>query len=285
MTHVSGDVKSAMESPVYSVGGKVGPIIKDDEMMTSAPRSMSVVLAMLGILCSTARAYPTWSIMACDKTTGQIGVAGASCTEFVKGIEQIVPGKGAVVVQAMSNPKAREQAVKLLRLGATSAQILSAMRDKGFDPEDQQYGVLIPGQSPETYSGKRITGWYGALKTSDVLVMGNCLVDSRVVVGALNAFQAAAGKSLAERLMAALAAGANAGGDKRCGEQRATSAFVSVFKPDDNAQTPYLNLVVYGLGKGDQKAVAILEKEFDSWSRLGKDRRSTQLFILPGATE
>ena len=194
-------------------------------------------LALLGVLITTAYAHATWSIIAVNRATGEVGIAGASCTSHVSGIGEIVPGKGAVVVQAMSNGEARKLGVKLLQEGATPAQIIEAMRDERFDPENQQYGVivLVADQSPATYSGKRITEWNGVMTGDDVAVLGNTLVDEKVVSAAFAAFHAVKGKSLGERLMAALVAGANAGGDKRCGKQHATAAFLTVYKqPKDD---------------------------------------------------
>jgi uncharacterized Ntn-hydrolase superfamily protein len=71
--------------------------------------------------------------------------------------------------------------------------------------------------------------------------------------------------SISEILMAALEAGAVAGGDKRCGEQKATSAFIVIAKPND--KKPYLNLQIFGQGKGNQNAVTMLRAKFERWKR------------------
>jgi hypothetical protein len=243
----------------------------------------SFVLAAVLLLVAVIPISATWSIIAVDRTTGQIGAAGASCTRNVQGIAAIVPGKGAVVVQAMSSNPARERGVALLREGATPEQILAAMRDPGFDPENQQYAVLIesPEHPPVTYSGERTTEWRGALTGDGVAVQGNILVGEQVLTAALQAFRAEPDKPLAERLAAALAAGAEAGGDRRCGEQRATSAFVTVYRPDDADGAPFLHLGVYGIGRGGEPAVARLVKELE---RLGPEalrQRSTRAYIIP----
>jgi uncharacterized Ntn-hydrolase superfamily protein len=70
--------------------------------------------------------------------------------------------------------------------------------------------------------------------------------------------------------MLALEAGAKFGGDKRCGDIKALSAFLTVAKPDDDPKNPYINLVVYGT---DDKvnAVEALRQKFNSWkSELNK---------------
>ena len=57
-------------------------------------------------------------------------------------------------------------------------------------------------------------------------------------------------------IMIALEAGSTSGGDKRCGEQKASSAFIIVAKPDD--KKPYINLNIFGQRKGGQNAVEML---------------------------
>lgn len=240
-------------------------------------------LVLLGMLITAAYAHATWSIIAVNRATGEVGIAGASCTSHVSGIGEIVPGKGVVVVQAMSNGEARKLGVKLLQEGATPAQVIEAMRNERFDPENQQYGVIVlaADQPPETYSGKRITVWNGVMIGDGVAVLGNTLVDEKVVSAAFAAFHAVRGRSLAERLIAALAAGANAGGDKRCGKQHATAAFLTVYRqPKDDKHFPHLKLDVYGLDKGGQSAVVLLEKEFKRW-RKQSTAQCTEIYVVP----
>src|SRR6188768_3426338 len=97
-------------------------------------------LALILILPSDA--YATWSIIAVDRKTGEAGVAGASCTSDVTGVASVVPGKGAIVVQAASNYFARMQGAGLMGKGTPPDEILASIRDKQFDPEKQQYGLV-----------------------------------------------------------------------------------------------------------------------------------------------
>ena len=247
-------------------------------------RSLSAAgLAVLVLAAWSAPAVATWSIAAVERETGLVGVAGASCTNNVQGIGEVVPGKGVVVVQAMSSDDARDRGVELLRGGATPAQIVKAMRDERFDPENQQFAVvsLSAKHAPATYSGTKISQWTGTMTGDGVSVQGNILVGESVVAAAFAAFPAAKKASLAARLVQALVAGAEAGGDQRCGEQRARSAFVTVYRPDDDPRTPYFHIVVYGVAKGGEPAVALLEKEFDRRRRQGADPKSTRLYIVP----
>jgi len=71
--------------------------------------------------------------------------------------------------------------------------------------------------------------------------------------------------NIAEILMSALEAGSTAGGDKRCGEKKASSAFIVVAKPND--KYPYLNLNIFGQRKGGQNAVILLRRKFEKWKK------------------
>ena len=70
--------------------------------------------------------------------------------------------------------------------------------------------------------------------------------------------------------MAGLEAGADAGGDSRCGAQRATAAFLTVAKTGDVPNWPYLTLRVVGIEKGDKvNAVELLASRLALWRANG----------------
>jgi hypothetical protein len=72
------------------------------------------VLTLGLLVLLTIQAKATWSVIVIDPNTKEIGIAGASCTYSVYGIGGIVPGKGAVVVQAMSNKLARNKGLQMM---------------------------------------------------------------------------------------------------------------------------------------------------------------------------
>ena len=72
--------------------------------------------------------------------------------------------------------------------------------------------------------------------------------------------------------MKALLAGSEAGGDKRCGEQKASSAFITVMRPGDDPKKPHLNLVISGIGKGGNNAVNVLEDRYRKWEISHKSK-------------
>src|SRR4051812_8977253 len=86
--------------------------------------------------------FATWSIIVANSKTNEIGIAGASCTESVYGIGAIMPGKGAIVVQANANMYAKLRGFEMIMQGATALDILERIKQPEFDPENQQYAIL-----------------------------------------------------------------------------------------------------------------------------------------------
>ena len=103
-------------------------------------KNLYLSIILLTVLCIPS--FATWSIIVVDPKTKKIGIAGASCTPSVYGIGAIMPGKGAIVVQANGNPLARLQGFRMIMDGATPAAILEKLKSPDFDPEHQQYAII-----------------------------------------------------------------------------------------------------------------------------------------------
>ena len=201
---------------------------------------------------SAVSAQATWSIVAVDARSGEVGAAAATCTVGVELILGLVPGRGVIVAQAATNFAARDKAVDMLENGATGTKVLEVIANESFNPggifsapwTEQQYGVatLADGKA-KAYTGNATPTWSGAVSEGSVSVQGNVLRSPEVVSAALDAYRATPG-AMADRLLAALEAGAARGGDARCDAQRpALSAFVAVAKPEDTVASPSVYLV------------------------------------------
>jgi len=206
-------------------------------------------------LSAAALALATWSIVAVDPATREVGAAGASCIlsgEFpIEHISELVPGTGAVVAQALSNEAARTAIADAIARGDSPAAALAAATAPGADTwlgidraRLRQYGAVTFQAGPVSYTGAWNGAWAGARAGRGVSVQGNLLAGPTVIDAALEAFEGGDPACLAERLVRALEAGARAGGDRRCEPALGSlSAFVAVAGPHDARGAPGLRLL------------------------------------------
>lgn len=202
----------------------------------------------------------TWSIVAVDPVTREVGVAAATCTVGVELVRGVVPGRGVLAAQASTNLMARGEATKALAAGASADEALTAAREASGQSglsewTDQQFAVATLDPEPRVvcHTGDETIAWSGSRAAQAVSVQGNMLRGAEVVDVALAAFASEEGSpDLAERLMRGLEAGAEVGGDNRCPfECPALTAFLAVARPDEPEDVdPALYLVApkaYGI--------------------------------------
>jgi uncharacterized Ntn-hydrolase superfamily protein len=162
----------------------------------------------------------TWSILGRDDE-GRLGVAvasrffavGALCPHTRRGV-------GAVSSQALLNPLYGPAALDLLAQGCSPFDAARAVTDADPGRAQRQLHLLPASGKPAAYTGERCVEWCGHLLDDDFSVAGNMLAGPEVIDASAAAYREARGRPLAERLLAALAAGEAAGGDKR-GKQAA----------------------------------------------------------------
>jgi uncharacterized Ntn-hydrolase superfamily protein len=221
-------------------------------------RLASTVLALFVLDARLAGA--TWSIVATDPKTAEVGIAGASCTGEVEVIGGVVPGHGVIAAQAITNPVARQRGEELLAAGESPQDVIAEITGDAFDPgawwsltsgaQARQYGVVALGfeSAPASYTGRRTLSWAGSAQGAGVSVQGNLLAGPEVVAATLARFAQLRGdcrSTLHDRLIEALEAGARSGGDRRCEPALAAlSAFLEVAGPDDPVGASSLRLVV-----------------------------------------
>jgi uncharacterized Ntn-hydrolase superfamily protein len=169
----------------------------------------------------------TFSIVAADRRTGEIGVGVQS--KFLS-VGAVVPfaraGAGAIATQAFANTAYGPQALELLAAGSAPADVASRLVASDAGRDDRQFGIVDAAGRSATYTGARCIAWAGGVAGEDFAAQGNCLAGAAVVDALASAFRATAGH-LAERIVAALRAAQAAGGDKR-GQQ---SAALVIEKP------------------------------------------------------
>lgn len=137
--------------------------------------------------------------------------------------------------------------------------------------QERQYAIASLTGGMVQFTGSATAGYHGERRAEDVLVQGNSLAGPEVLDRAMAAIQQAraAGRTLEEVVMAGLMAGSEAGGDVRCGTQRATSAFLTVARPGEKPFLPYLTLSVFGAERGTVNAVEVLRGRLTRWQTTG----------------
>lgn len=158
----------------------------------------------------------TWSIVAADRETGQIGIAVATCAFAVGArVPFIATGIGAIATQAFVNPYYGYRGLELLRAGAGAQDVVRILTEADSGRGQRQIHVLDRAQNFAAYTGADCVPWCGHLIASSFSVAGNMLAGPQVIEATAKAFEASQGQPLASRFLAALAAGERAGGDKR----------------------------------------------------------------------
>lgn len=162
----------------------------------------------------------TWSILARDER-GRFGVAiasrffavGALCVHTRRGV-------GAVSTQALVNPLYGPAALTQLGEGRAASEVVADLVGADDGRAVRQLHVLPAHGQAAAHTGASCVDWCGHQVFADFSVAGNMLAGPAVLEATARAFREHPREPLAERLIAALAAGDAAGGDKR-GKQAA----------------------------------------------------------------
>ena len=260
-----------------------------------------LLLIGLGVVTHQQRSLPvqsfsgnTWSIVAADPDSGDVGLAVASCVPDFHAdvVAALVPGMGAGATQAQFELANRDRVYELLQDGQAAAAIVDQVSDTDYDARAgvRQYGLVtiqdgraqtaaFTGSDNFPYAGDRQAPEAG------VTVQGNILVSEEVVSAAMAAFledDPAGYNALPDRLLRALEAGSAAGGDQRCNNdevsQTAATAALLVARGGDapyaidrvgetdagTAAAPWLALSVVEPQFGPNPLVE-LRRQYNAW--------------------
>src|SRR6266567_765948 len=186
----------------------------------------------------------TFSIVARDPANGDLGVAVQSKFPNVRvAVPYAKAGVGAVATQSFSNSEFGTKGLDLLALGATPQEVVTIIRREDKDLEDRQVGIVDAKGRAATFTGKKCFAWAGGRTGPDYAIQGNILVSETTVDAMEKAFLRTKGP-LAERLLAAIRDGAEAGGDKR-GRQSSALVVVRTGASYDGKSDRYVDISVY----------------------------------------
>jgi uncharacterized Ntn-hydrolase superfamily protein len=204
----------------------------------------------------------TFSIVACDLSGGDWGVAVAS--KF-PAVGAVVPharaGVGAVATQALANVSYGPDGLALLADGRSAAEVVEALTGADEGREHRQMGVVDSAGGSATMTGARCMEWAGGRTGPGYACQGNILTGPGVVDAMVQEFEASGG-DLVDRLLAALRAGDGAGGDRR-GRQSAALLVVRAQRGYGGRSDRYVDLRVDDHGD----AVNELSRVFAAFDR------------------
>lgn len=223
---------------------------------------MKTILAFASVLMlsHTMRGQDTFSIVAADSTTREVGSAGASCVDLIfYGISDagflgdLLPDTGAINTQASYLASNQANARARMRAGDTPAQIISWLtaNDAGANPAVRQYGIagFTGGPSAAAHTGASCINYKnhitGSINGIHYAIQGNILLGQYVLDSMEQRFRNAQG-DIACRLMAALQGANMVGADTRCAGNNTSSlfAFIKVAQPTDVYGSPSFTLGV-----------------------------------------
>lgn len=167
----------------------------------------------------------TFSIVARDPATGQLGVAVQSHWFGVgREVCWAEPGVGAVATQSLVKVSYGPLGLERMRRGLSAPQVLADLLAADEGRELRQVAMLDAQGRVATHTGRRCMAAAGHEAGDGFSVQANIMVDAGVWPAMASAYRAAQG-DLAERLLAALDAAQAAGGDLR-GRQSAALLIV-----------------------------------------------------------
>ena len=155
----------------------------------------------------------TFSIIARCPQTGQFGAAISSSSPAVASrCIRARAGVGVAASQNITDPQLGNALLDLIKYGITPSQALQELQQSVEFIQYRQLAVLNGISPPACFSGEGILGVHNAVLGKDAVCAGNLLANTEVPVAMLQAFEQTVGH-LAERLMQALLAGLEEGGE------------------------------------------------------------------------
>jgi len=195
-------------------------------------------LALAFALLLATPAAATYSIVARDPSTGELGVAVQSHWFSVGAmVPWAEPGVGAVATQSFVEPSYGPKGLDGMRRGEAPEAVLRALLSQDPTPDVRQVAYVDARGRAAAHTGAQCIPAAGHVVGEGFTVQANLMLSHEVPVAMARAFREAQGP-LAERMLAALRAAEAAGGDIR-GRQSAAILVVRA-KPSDRPWTDRL---------------------------------------------
>ena len=213
----------------------------------------------------------TFSIVARDGNNGRFGVAVATCHLAVGStVPHIRSGVGAVATQAHTNPYLGICGLERLEQCADAHRVLETLLVDDDHRDCRQFHLIDHQGRTACWTGPDCGDWAGHHHGQDYSVAGNFLVGESVLLAMAGAFQTSDPSwKLGRRLMHALQAGEEEGGDRR-----AVSSTSAALQISGDAAFPLLDLRVDYNEQAVSELMAIYERSQDLWVQQWRNELS-----------
>lgn len=195
---------------------------------------MTRLLLSVALFLAALPVRATFSIAAVDPKTGEAAVAVTTRVPFVgRAVPWVRAGVGAVATQSWTVVEYGTQGLDLLEQGVEPSAAIERLLATDEGREKRQLGIVDMKGRTAAFTGKENGAWAGSRQGENYTVQGNILVGPEVLDAVAAHLDATAGSAmpLAERLILALEAGQEKGGDRRWGNFQ--SASIRVADPND----------------------------------------------------
>ena len=195
--------------------------------MRIAVKFFTLILSLVWLSAETPlRPVSTYSIVALDEETGQLGVAVQS---HWFSVGTVVPwakaGVGAVATQSIAEPSYGPKGLALMENGVPADEALQSLLAKDPGENVRQVAMVDAQGNVGVHTGSRCISYASHITGKNCSAQANIMAKSTVPAAMIKAFENTLG-NLAERMLAALDAAEAEGGDLR-GRQSAAMLVVS----------------------------------------------------------
>ena len=156
----------------------------------------------------------TFTIVGRCQRTGHMGICMATSSPAVGNRCSFVSRDGAVAFQAVAEPRLGDFAHRLLQQGYSPSGVVEVLRKSDDWPESRQIGIVDADGRSSAYTGSSNIPWAGHRSGRNYVAMGNVLAGERVVAAIEDAFLSSVDEEMEERLVRAIEAGRDAGGQE-----------------------------------------------------------------------
>ncbi|SOE23976.1 Uncharacterized conserved protein, Ntn-hydrolase superfamily [Spirosomataceae bacterium TFI 002] len=170
----------------------------------------------------------TFSIVAIDKETGEMGVAVQSHWFSVGNVVAWAKGGvGAIATQSFVNKSFGPRGLELIAQGKTANETLTELLSSDESREVRQVAIVDNRGNIAVHTGKKCVDFAGHISGKDFSVQSNMMLTDQVPEAMAQVFENSRGLPLAERMLKALEAAQGVGGDIR-GKQSAAIRVVKL---------------------------------------------------------